>query len=268
MTSGGDDGRADPRLASALAAYDGSAAAQARVHTALAGARVFLVLSAQALSTRTSATGLREESEAQISLVTLQAPSGARALPAFLDGHEVARWRSGVRPLPLAAPLACQAALDDGAAALLLDPLGAALAVQGSALAELAAGRVPVAGAPLSVRRAGDLPGALSGAVSGAGDRGTADAPPVPAGLLDALARALRPEPVDAARLLAGPEGPLLAVTARSPLGPAEQAALAERVRRRLGDDLPADGLDLAVVARAPEGLRVPLRRGLLRRVR
>ncbi|MDP9497827.1 MAG: SseB family protein, partial [Actinomycetota bacterium] len=121
MTSGGDDGRADPRLASALAAYDGSAAAQARVHTALAGARVFLVLSAEALRTRTSGTGLREESEAQISLVTLQASSGARALPAFLDGHEVARWRSGVRPLPLAAPLACRAAIDDGAAALLLD---------------------------------------------------------------------------------------------------------------------------------------------------
>lgn len=259
MTAGGDDGRADPRLAGALADYDGSAAAQARVHTALAAARVFLVLSAEALRTRTSATGLREESEAQIALVTLQAPSGARALPAFLDGHEVARWRSSVRPLPLAAPLACRAALDDGAAALLLDPLGAAFPVQGTALAELAAGRVPVAGAPLSVRP-GELP---VDPVDPA-----AAARPVPVGLLDALAHALRPERVDSARLLAGPQGPLLAVTARVPLGPAQQAALAERVRRRLGRDLPAEGLDLAVVDRTPEGLRVPLRRGLLRRVR
>ena len=252
----GDDGSPDPRLTAAVAADDGSPAARGELFAALAGARVFLALAAQALTTERSATtGLRQESAAQMSLLSVVASSGRRALPAFLDGRAVQRWRPEARPVPAPGPLACRAVLDDGAAALLLDPLGAALAVTGEPLQELAAGRVPVPGAALSTRRARvEL----------------TEGPPAPPGLLTALARALAPErAVSAARLLAGPEGPVLAVTPRAPLGPAELAGLASRVRDRLGGALSAGGLDLAVLPDAPVGEPVPLpTRGLLRRRR
>jgi len=241
----GDDGAPDPRLARALAADDGTAAGRGEVLAALAGARVFLALSAEALGTQESAApGLRQESSARMSLLSLVSAQGARALPAFLDGHEVQRWRRDARPVPVAGPLACRTVLEDGAQALLLEPGGAAVAVRGDALRELAAGRVPVPGAPLSSRQVEALLEA---------------GPPAPAALLRALSAALAPEPVAAARLLAGPDGPVLGVVPATGLSPAALAALAGRVRDRLGPALPAAGLDLAVVPGAGPGEAVPL---------
>ena len=250
----GDDGAPDARLTAAVVAVEeGSASAEGELLAALAGARVFLALAAQELETEQSElTGLRQESSAQMSLLSVVSASGARALPAFLDGHQVQRWRPEARPVPASGPLACQAVLEDGAQALLLDPLGAAVPVSGEALRELAAGRVPVLGAALSTRRA---------------EVELEEGPPVPPALLAALSRALAPEGLDAARLLAGPDGPVLAVTRRAALPPSELAALAARVRDRLAGDLPAAGLDLAVLPDGPAGQRVPLpRRGLFRR--
>ena len=119
--------------------------------------------------------------------------------------------------------------------------------VDGAALRELADGRVPVPGAGLSTR-------AVTGALTG-----PSSASPV---LVAALGAALRAEPVAAARLLVGPDGPVLGVVPSQPLRAAELAALAERVRSRLGADLPAGGLDLAVVPADGVGEAVPLGRG------
>ena len=97
---------------------------------ALATARVFLALAAQALATEASAVpGLRQESAAQMALLSLVSPTGARALPAFLAATDVPRWRPDARPVPVSGADACRTALEDGAVALLLDPAGAALAV-------------------------------------------------------------------------------------------------------------------------------------------
>jgi hypothetical protein len=244
-TPPGDDGAPDPRLAAALAAHDGTPAGAGEVLAALVTARVFLALSAEALGTEPSAVaGLREESAARMSLLSLVGAGGVRALPAFLDGHQVQRWRSEARPVPVEGTLACRTALEDGAGALLLDPGGRAFAVTGGALAELAAGRVPVPGAALSTRAAHVR------LVAG---------PPAPASLLSALGRALEGEPVSAARLLAGPDGPVLGLVTDLPPGPL--AALAARLRERLGADLPPAGLDLAVVDAAGPGEVVPVRR-------
>ena len=245
-----EDGRADPRLSAALAAYDGSAAASGEVYAALAGARVFLALSAQAVGIEPAdVAGLRQESSAEMALLSLVGAGGERALPAFLDGHEVQRWRAEARPVPVPGPQACRTVLDDGAAALLLVP--GSFAVTGIVLRELAEGRVPVPGAALSTRSAHVqlVPG-----------------PTAPPDLLGALGASLAGEPVRAARLLAGPDGPVLGLV--TGLSPPELAALAARVRDRLGDRLPPTGLDLAVVAADGPGQPVPLprRRGLLRR--
>lgn len=249
MTTAGpvsDTGHADPRLAAALSGWadrPGQAAA-AEVYAALASARVFAAISA------TAAAG----SGAQMAVLTLTGSAGGQALPAFLDVGTVVRFHAGARPKALSGPDACGAALADGAVAVLLDPPGAAFVITGPSLADLAAGRVPIAGTSLSSRR--------TTAALTAPDRGD----PV---LLAALATALDSEPVRAARLLEGPDGPVLGLVAQHALDAAALTALAARLRPRLGAALPPAGLDVALVDVEGPGLPVPLktrrRRGLRR---
>lgn len=244
VPSDDDDGSADDRLAAALAS-----GSRAEVLAALADARVFAGVSATSTAEHTTESGLRAESTAEMAVLMLEA-SGSRALPVFLAVDDVRRWRLEARPVRLTGPQACQAARDDGAQAVVLDPGGAAFVLDASELATLADGWVPVAGSSLATRR--------SEAVLGAPDE-------VPAGLVAALAVALRPERLRAARLLQGPEGLVLGVAPRRPLPPAELAALAHRVMTRLGAALPAQGLDLAQVEARGPGVPV-VRRSLLRR--
>lgn len=246
----GDDGRPDPRLAAAAAHWQRQpgAAERAQVLAALSSARVFLALAARATGTELDQrTGLVRERGAEMAVLSVARPDGARALVAFTDGHAVPRWRPEARPVPVPGPQAAATALSDGAVALLLDPHAAAIVVDGAELAVLADGGVPVPGSQLSTRH---VAVGLS-----------APARPVAAALVAACAAALRPEAVRSARLLDGPDGPVLGVVPRRRLDPAELAALAARVADRLGADLPADGLDLAVVPVRGPGQVVPLRR-------
>jgi hypothetical protein len=244
-----DDGGPDPRLAAALAAFASShtPATRAEVLAALGGARVFLALAARALTTEVASSGMRQERQTDIALLTVARPDGSRVLPAFSDGHAVQRWQPQARPLPLPAPTACATAVEDGAVGLLLDPGPEAFLVDAAELAELAAGRVPVPGSAVSTRHTTAL---LAEPAE----------PPDPA-LLDALADALQGEPIGAARLLDGPDGPVLGVVPAGRLAPADLTALADRVARRLGDRLPPDGLDLAAVPVDGSGTPVPLPR-------
>jgi len=79
---------------------------------------------------------------------------------------------------------------------------------------------------------------------------------------------ALAGEGLRSARLLDGPDGPVLGVAADTPLTPAGLAALAQRIMQRLGADLPADGLDLAQVPVQGPGQQVLRTKGWLRRGR
>jgi hypothetical protein len=236
-----DDGSADPRLAAALAGYDGSQATRAEVLASLAGARVFIAITATSTAEHVEeGTGLRAESAAQMALVSLVASDGERALPAFADTASLKRWRLDVRPVPVSAPYLCQAALDDGAVAVLLGPV----TLDARELQALAAGYVPVAGAPLAARRTtAEL---------------TEPAEEPATGLLAALHEALAPERLKGARLLAGPDGPVLGVVPRTPLAPADLAALAGRVAARLRPEVPA--LDLAVVPAKGPGRKITRR--------
>lgn len=241
-----DTGACDPRLAAALRAWAAvpSTAAVAEVHAAFAGARVFLAITATSTGTRIdTGTRLRAESGAELSLLTLVGSAGGRAVPLFLDVGAAVGFRPGARPLPLPGPAACTAALQDGAVAVLLDPPGAGFTIGGPALGDLAVGRVPIAGTPMSARRSTD---ALAHPVE------------VDPALVAALAGALRAEPVRAARLLAGPDGPVLGLVPDRPLDAGALAALAARLVPRLAAVLPPGGLDLAVVA--PSGPGVPVR--------
>jgi hypothetical protein len=243
-----DTGEPDPRLSAALDRWRAApgAAARAEVLAALSGARVFLALAARATEVEVSAaTGLRQERSAEMALLSLVGADGSRAMPVFADGHAVQRWRAEARPVPVPGPLACATARDDGAAALVLDPPGAGFVVTSAELAALADGAVPVPGGAVTTRR---QVGALRRPQT-----------PPEAGLLEALGQALAGEPVVAARLLDGPAGPVLGIAPAGPLGPAELAGLADRVARRLGSRLPAEGLDLAAVPPEGPGDVVPL---------
>ncbi|MDP9466442.1 MAG: SseB family protein [Actinomycetota bacterium] len=240
-----DTGQADPRLAAALVAYvrTGSPADRAEALAAMAGARLFAAVTATSTAEHVEVgTGLRAESTAEMALLTLVGNAGGRAVPLFLDPGAAVAFRPGARPVPLPGPEACAAALEDGAVAVLVDPPGAALVVAGADLRELAGGRVPVVGAPLSTARTAT---ALTAPAA-------ADEP-----LLRALADALRDEPVRGARLLAGPDGPVLGVVADVTMRPAQLAALAARVLPRAG----VPDLALAEVPADGPGLPVPLRR-------
>ena len=243
-----ETGLADPRVAAALTAWQAAPGPRTRAAAlaALAADRVFAAVVARSTAEHVDAgTGLRAESTAEMSLVTLSGSSG-RAVPVFLDVPSVTGFAAGARPVRLTLPEACTAALDDAAVAVVVDPAGAALVLGATELPELAAGRLPVAGAPLSTRVAAP---AL-----------TTPADPDPA-LLQALGDALRGEPVRAARLLDGPDGPVLGVVPSRPLDAAALAALAGRLVLRL----PA-ALDLAVVPADGPGAPVPLRLRRLRR--
>lgn len=241
-----DTGLPDERLAAALVAYTArpSDAARAEVLAALAGARVFVAITATSTAEHVDAgTGLRAESSAEMALLTLVGSAGGRAVPLFLDAGGAVAFRDGARPVPLPAPEACGAALTDGAVAVLLDPPGAALAVTGADLAELAAGRVPITGG-LSSRR---TTAALT------------DPSEVDPALVQALGAALQPEAVRAARLLAGPDGLVLGLV--GDLDAAALAGLASRVLPQVRAVLPPEGLDLAVVGPDGPGREVPLDR-------
>ena len=242
-----DDGSADPRLAGALASYDGTPGSRAEVLAAVAGARLFVAITATSTAEHVEAgTGLRAESSAEMALVSLVASDGARAVPAFADTAALKRWRLDVRPVPVTSAYLCRAALDDGAAAVLLDPAGAAVVLREPDLRSLADGYVPVPGAAVATRRTTD---AL-----------TAPAEPPDPGLIEALAAAVKPERLKAARLLDGPRGPVLGVAPRRPLDPVALAALAGRIAERLGERLPAGGVDIALVPAKGPGAPVTRR--------
>jgi hypothetical protein len=243
-----DTGSADPALAAALEQWQAEPGprTRARVLAAVSSARLFAAVTARSTAEHLEAgTGLRAESTAEMSLVTLAGTTG-RGLPAFLDVPSVTAFVDGARPVRASAQEICQAALDDGAAAVVVDPTGAGLVLSGSELAELAAGRTPVAGAGgLSTRRTA---AALS----------TPERPDRE--LLAALRVALRQERVTA-RLLDGPDGPVLGVLGMS--DPAQLAALAARLQPRLPRPL-----DLTAVPRRGPGIAIEPRRLWLRRGR
>lgn len=241
-----DTGLADPALAAALGEWAAgrTPATRARVLALLATTRVFAAVTARSTAEHVDAgTGLRAESTAEMALVTLAGSTG-RGIPVFLDVPGVTGFVDGARPVRLTVPEVCRAALDDGSVAVLVDPPGAAFAISGSELTELAAGRTPVAGAP-----------GLSARTAAASLTHPQDPDPV---LLDALAIALRGEKVHA-RLLDGPDGPVLGVVGDRT--PAELAALAARLAPRLPRPL-----DLAAVDDTGPG--IPIGSRLLRRRR
>jgi hypothetical protein len=137
----GDDGAADPTLATALAAYGVEPDSRERwlaVVSALQDARLLVPV-----------TAVAEEGGTDMAAVLMKGRSGRTALLAFTGLASMAEWDATARPVPVTPADAASAALQNGAEALLLDVAGPVLfVVEDDDLGSLAAGHrlVQVAG--------------------------------------------------------------------------------------------------------------------------
>lgn len=149
-----DDGSADPKLAAALvrsvsrrdqvgsteptAGGIGAGHGVAEVVHALRGGRLLVALVAVLDST----DPIGSEKDSHLAAAMWSRPDGRVGLLAFSSVETMRRWRPDARPLPTAAATVAQAALQDGADAVVLDLGGpATVAIEGPALWAVAEGR-------------------------------------------------------------------------------------------------------------------------------
>jgi hypothetical protein len=152
----GDDGSADPALIEVLAAARRDEAAVYPAYAALIGRRVLVPVVAllgeteEAATAGPDGTALRRDKDSDMAVVTLVAPDGSKALPAFTSVAALAEWGAQAgfpqaRPIPVTIETAAAAALQEEAEVLLLDLGGPGqFEVAGSALRAFAQRRKPL----------------------------------------------------------------------------------------------------------------------------
>lgn len=137
----GDAGAVDPALERALAAYAEDPGRLVDVLGALQGARVLVPVVAVPGEVEVDGAGLAHDKSSDMAAVLLARPDGRRGLLAFSGLDALEAWDAEARPVPVATRLAAQAAVQEGAAALVLDVAGPVqVAVGGEDLQALAAG--------------------------------------------------------------------------------------------------------------------------------
>ncbi|NKX56111.1 SseB family protein [Arthrobacter mobilis] len=117
-----DDGSADAGVTAARAALLNGTGTEAAVVAALATARVFVPVVAQLGEEAAGAHGVAADKQADMALVTLQAPDGRRAMPVFTTTQALASWHPQARPVAVYAPRAALSAVAEQAELLVLDP--------------------------------------------------------------------------------------------------------------------------------------------------
>lgn len=137
----GDTGEAHPALAHALAGYDAGSCVDVLV--ALAGARLLVPVVAVLGEVEVDESGLARDKTSDMAAVLLEGADGRLAMLAFTSLASMAAWDPEARPVPVTAATAAQAALQERAAALVLDLAGPTTYVlEGEDLQGIAAGWV------------------------------------------------------------------------------------------------------------------------------
>ena len=154
----GDTGAPDPALAAALASYAADpVTGDAGVLEALAGAiggagtgaagsgaRLLVPVVAVLGEAEVDGAGLAHDKSSDMAAVLLTGADGRLALLAFTGTEAMRRWNPEARPVPVAAGLAAQAAVQEGAAALVVDVAGPVrFVVEAEDLQGLASGWTP-----------------------------------------------------------------------------------------------------------------------------
>lgn len=137
----GDTGEPDARLTAALSAYAADRSRYADALAALQDARLLVPVVAILGETEVDEAGLARDKTSDMAAVLLRGADGRTALLAFTGVAALQAWDPDARPVPVASRLAAQAALQDGAAAMVVDLVGPVrLVVEGEDLRALAAG--------------------------------------------------------------------------------------------------------------------------------
>lgn len=137
----GDTGEADASLAAALAAYARNELSHGGVLLALQDARLLVPVVAMLGEVEYDDQGLAHDKTSDMAAVLMQGGDGRLALLAFSSLGALTAWNPEARPVPVAVRLAAQSAVQEEAAALVLDVAGpTTLVVEGDDLVALAAG--------------------------------------------------------------------------------------------------------------------------------
>jgi hypothetical protein len=139
----GDSGAAsaETRRLIATAVTKATPLAYLRAVAALCGDRLLVPVVATTTRLGRTVSGLASDKEAEMSVVTLQAQDGRRALLAFTGLDALQSWQPDARPVPVTLDIAAQAAENQDLAAVLIDVAGPhQLVLEGAILRELAAG--------------------------------------------------------------------------------------------------------------------------------
>jgi type III secretion system (T3SS) SseB-like protein len=119
-----DDGSADPALAEALEARDHGA-----ILAGLTKARLLVPVVAMLGEVEYDERGLAHDKTSDMAVALLQGQDGRNALLAFTSTESLNLWSPEARPMPAQAQLVATAAIQEGAAAIVLDVAGPAPAV-------------------------------------------------------------------------------------------------------------------------------------------
>jgi hypothetical protein len=139
----GDTGAAsaETRRLLAAAVAEATPLAYLRAVARLCGDRLLVPVVATATRFGETVAGLASDKEAEMSVVTLQARDGRRALLAFTGLDALQSWQPEARPVPVTVDRAAQTARDEDLTAMLVDMAGPhPLVIDGEVLGELAAG--------------------------------------------------------------------------------------------------------------------------------
>jgi SseB protein N-terminal domain len=138
----GDDGSADPQLASLLHAWWTGESTGYDVVDVLAERRLMVPVVAVADEVDVTDDGLRHEKSSHMATVTLVQPDGRRGLLAFTSMDSLAAWDPSARGIPAEARRVAEAAKQESADAVLIDVAGPVLyALTEPALTAVAEGR-------------------------------------------------------------------------------------------------------------------------------
>lgn len=142
---GHDDGSPDPGVTAALTAYAHGDGGSADVLNALAAGRLLVPVVAVAETDETPAGGAGRERTSHMASVSTIGRDGRRGLLAFTSMETMRTWNPAARPVPVTSRRAAEAALADGAEALVIDLAGpVTFAVDAGELRALAAGWRPL----------------------------------------------------------------------------------------------------------------------------
>jgi hypothetical protein len=137
----GDAGDAAPALSAALAAYAAGTGSYVDALSALRASRLLVPVVAVLGEAEVDERGLAREKTSDMASVLLRGADGRMALLAFSGSAALRAWDASARPVPVTARTAGQAALQDEAAAIVVDVAGpVTFVVEGEDLEGLARG--------------------------------------------------------------------------------------------------------------------------------